>query len=116
MLKLKNSRGGTSPWIPFVILLVVFGLFVALAYLPTRNRVNKIHQYLGTNHGTDPANWSGLVGSIEMANKFHREQYTQIACEFWKLKNPAHAEPEPVPCPPPPGGPTSKPPSPPTYP
>jgi hypothetical protein len=111
MLSLRNRRGDVNPWVPFVILLIVFGLFVVFMFLPTRNRANKIHGFLGTNQGPKES-WSGLVGSYESNNEFHREQYTKIACELWKLKNPGRPEPDPCP----PGPPTTKPPGGPDYP
>src|SRR3954466_14503588 len=93
---------------------IVTGLGLFLYYSACGgNRANKIHQYLGNNHGSDPSHWAGLVGSIEAANAFHRQQYTEIGCELWLLHHPGTTRPEPCP---PDGPPTSKPPSPPTYP
>jgi hypothetical protein len=97
-------------WYPILITLIALIAFYFLFHV---GRISKIHRYLGNNHGSDPSRWAGLVGSIEAANAFHREQYTKIGCELWLLQHPG--QPRPNPCPPD-GPPTTKPPSPPAYP
>jgi hypothetical protein len=111
----RSRRGAISPWIGVVVLLIAFALFWFLVFLPTQKRVNRIHTFLGTNRGPE-SSWTGLMGRWESNNKFHREQYTQIACSLWKLEHPAQAAAMApgAPCPPP--GPSTKPPGGPTYP
>jgi hypothetical protein len=115
MLSLRNRRGEVNPWLPAGLLLIVFVLFFVFMFLPTRNRADKIHGFLGTNRGPE-SSWSGFTGRWESNNKFHREQYTEIACSLWKLEHPNLArQMQPNdPCPPP--GPSTKPPGGPDYP
>jgi hypothetical protein len=97
----------------FAVLYVLIGV-LTLLLIGVGLWTLKIHRYLGTNHGLDPAHWSGLVGQIQAENMFHRTQYQKIACDVWKLNNPEAAEP--TPCPPGQGPPAGRPSDPPVYP
>lgn len=111
----RDRRGGVSPWLGFLLLLIALaGVFIWMI-MPAYNRVNRIHSFLGTNRGPE-SNWTGFMGRWENNNKFHREQYTKIACSLWKLENPREAQQmQPGdPCPPP--GPGTRPPGGPDYP
>jgi hypothetical protein len=115
MLRLRNRRGAVSPWFGILGLFIAFALVFGFWILPAINKVNRIHNFLGTNRGPE-STWTGFMGRWESNNKFHREQYTKIACSLWKLENPAEAaQMRPGdPCPPP--GPGTRPPGGPTYP
>lgn len=91
------GQRGSSTLLMLIVLAVVFGLFCWVLFNPTVDRVDKIHEFLGTNSGPE-SSWSGLVGSMERNNRFHREQHIKIACSFWKLEHPG--QPDSIPCPP----------------
>jgi hypothetical protein len=103
---MPNRAQGRSGFaiVELIIVLVVLVLFYFLLVRPIGNLANKTDKYLGTSN--DPRT---LVGHIEENNQFHREQYTKIACALWKLENPGRPVPDPCP----PGGPTSRPTTPP---
>jgi hypothetical protein len=104
-------QSGATTVVMLIVLVVLLGLFYWVLVKPAHDRVDRIVEYLGTNVGPE-SSWSGLVGSIERDNSFHREQYMKIACSLWKLEHPGL--PTSTPCPP--GAPASRPHSPPYYP
>lgn len=110
-----SSPVGKWLW-PVVVVALSVVVFCWLCVNPVKSRANeaydlahKIHVYLGTN--SDPMT---LVGYLDEAAKFHREQYEKIECRLWKLEHPGETLPDPSVCPP--EGPSSRPPPPPAYP
>ena len=110
------SRLGGQWWWPIVVVVVGGVLWCLICVNPVKSRANdaydlahKIHTYLGTNN-----NPKTLVGYLEEAAAFHREQYEKIECRLWKLEHPGQTLPDPNVCPP--EGPSSRPPPPPAYP